>query len=49
MGDGFSAAIERDVVLARGPDTITYLQGQLSQDIAALPVGGSAWSLLLQP
>jgi folate-binding protein YgfZ len=49
MGDGFSAVIERDVVLARGPDTITYLQGQLSQDIAALPVGGSAWSLLLQP
>jgi folate-binding protein YgfZ len=49
MGEAFSAAIERDVVLARGPDTITYLQGQLSQDIAALPVGGSAWSLLLQP
>jgi folate-binding protein YgfZ len=49
MGEAFSAAIERDVVLARGPDTITYLQGQLSQDIAALPVGGSAWSLLLHP
>jgi folate-binding protein YgfZ len=49
MGDAFSAAIERDVVRARGEDTITFLQGQLSQDVAAIPVGGSAWSLLLQP
>ncbi|MEY2403565.1 MAG: tRNA-modifying protein YgfZ [Acidimicrobiaceae bacterium] len=49
MAGTFSAAIERDIVRASGPDTITYLQGQLSQDIAAIPVGGSAWSLLLQP
>ena len=49
MNDAFSAAIERDVVRARGEDTVSFLQGQLSQDIAAIPVGGSAWSLLLQP
>jgi folate-binding protein YgfZ len=49
MSEAFSAAIERDVVRARGEDTITFLQGQLSQDVAAIPVGGSAWSLLLQP
>jgi folate-binding protein YgfZ len=49
MGDAFSATIERDVVHARGEDTIAFLQGQLSQDVAAIPVGGSAWSLLLQP
>jgi folate-binding protein YgfZ len=32
-----------------GPDAAAYLQGQLSQDVAALGVGASAWSLLLQP
>ncbi|MEO7555766.1 MAG: glycine cleavage T C-terminal barrel domain-containing protein [Acidimicrobiales bacterium] len=32
-----------------GEDTITFLQGQLSQDIAALNVGSSAWTLLLEP
>ena len=39
----------REVVLVRGPDAESYLQGQLSQDIAALEVGGSAFSFLLQP
>lgn len=43
------AHIPRDVVRASGPDTIAFLQGQLSQDVAALTVGGSAWSFLLQP
>lgn len=42
-------ALARDVVLARGPDATTFLQGQLSQDVAALELGGSAFSLLLQP
>jgi folate-binding protein YgfZ len=41
--------VPRDFVRASGPDAITFLQGQLSQDIAVLPVGASAWSLLLQP
>ncbi len=45
----FAAWIERDVVHAAGADTVAYLQGQLAQDIAALGVGGSAWSLLLEP
>ena len=39
----------RDVVLVRGPDAVAYLQGQLSQDVAALEPGGSAFSFLLQP
>jgi folate-binding protein YgfZ len=39
----------RDVVLVEGPDARDYLQGQLSQDVAALEVGDSAFSLLLQP
>jgi folate-binding protein YgfZ len=41
--------LPRDVVLAEGPGALDYLQGQLSQDIAAIPVGGSAWSFVLQP
>jgi folate-binding protein YgfZ len=49
MPDPFAAPIRRDVVTATGPDTITFLQGQMSQDLAALAVGASAWSLLLQP
>jgi folate-binding protein YgfZ len=43
------ASVPRDVVLVRGPDAATYLQGQLSQDVAGLDVGASAFSLLLQP
>jgi len=41
--------VTRDVVAARGPDATEYLQGQLSQDVAGLAVGESAFSLLLQP
>jgi folate-binding protein YgfZ len=39
----------RDVVAVRGPDAEEYLQGQLSQDVTTLAVGGSADSLLLEP
>ena len=45
----FPVRAARDVVVAEGPDAVTYLQGQVSQDIAALAVGDSAWSLVLQP
>ena len=41
--------LRRDVVEVTGDDATTYLQGQLSQDVVSIPVGGSAWSLLLQP
>jgi folate-binding protein YgfZ len=41
--------LPRDFLRASGPDTFTFLQGQLSQDVANLAVGDSAWSLLLQP
>jgi folate-binding protein YgfZ len=36
-------------VRAAGPDVVTFLQGQLSQDVAGLAVGESTWALLLQP
>lgn len=40
---------ERGVLAVSGPDAEDFLQGQLSQDIAALVPGQSAWSLILQP
>lgn len=39
----------RDVVAIGGADAASYLQGQISQDVAALEPGGSAWSLVLAP
>lgn len=49
--------IARDVVRVAGPDAVSYLQGQLSQDVAGLgtgasfgaAAGSSAWSFVLQP
>ncbi|HWC37265.1 MAG TPA: glycine cleavage T C-terminal barrel domain-containing protein [Acidimicrobiales bacterium] len=41
--------VPRDVVRVAGPEAISYLQGQLSQDVEALTVGASAESLLLSP
>src|SRR6476646_8295847 len=41
--------VPRDVVVASGSDTDTFLQGQLSQDVTALAVGASTPSLLLSP
>jgi folate-binding protein YgfZ len=41
--------IARDVVRAEGPDTAAFLQGQLSQDVEAVPVGKDRMSFLLQP
>lgn len=40
---------ERDVVVVEGPDAESYLQGQLSQDVAGMAVGESALSFVLQP
>ncbi|MGH9148852.1 MAG: hypothetical protein ACRD0F_00740, partial [Acidimicrobiales bacterium] len=39
----------RDAVEATGPDAVSFLQGQLSQDVAAMGAGASALSWLLQP
>jgi len=41
--------LARDVVRITGPDTISYLQGQLSQDVTGLGVGSTAESLILSP
>ena len=39
----------RDVLRVTGADAVSYLQGQVSADVAALAVGDSAWSLVLEP
>ena len=44
-----AARIERDVVIVVGIDAVSYVHGQLTQDVEGLPVGGSAWSFLLEP
>ena len=41
--------VGRDVARVAGPEAVSYLQGQLSQDVEALPVGASVESLLLSP
>ena len=41
--------LPRDFVHASGPDATSFLQGQLSQNVAVLDAGGSTWALLLQP
>ena len=43
------SGVVRDVVVVDGPDAESFLQGQLSQDVAALAEGDAAPSFLLQP
>ena len=38
-----------DIVKVEGPDAETYLQGQLSQDVAAMTVGDSTSTFVLAP
>jgi folate-binding protein YgfZ len=50
LRDGAVASIAtRAVIRVSGPDALSYLQGQLSQDIAAIKPGESADALLLSP
>ena len=49
MSAPFAAWITRDVLHVSGPDAVAFLQGQLSQEVAGLATGASAWSLLLAP
>jgi folate-binding protein YgfZ len=39
----------RDTVIVEGPDAQTYLHSQISQDVLALDVGQSTWTLVLEP
>jgi hypothetical protein len=42
-------ALPRDVVVVTGADAPTYLQGQITQDLRDLEVGGARWSFVLEP
>ena len=39
----------RDVIVAEGPDTLKFLQSQVSQDLGGLEIGMTTWTFLLQP
>lgn len=39
----------RDVLTIAGPEAVGWLQGQLSQDVAALAVGDTSWTFVLSP
>ena len=41
--------LARDHVIVEGPDALTYLQSQVAQDLRDLDVGGSSWTLVLEP
>lgn len=41
--------VPREVIRAMGADAVSFLQGQLSQDLAGLAPGESRWALLLEP
>lgn len=45
----FWCAVPRDVIQVSGPDALTYLHSQVSNDLRPLQVGQSCWSFLLQP
>jgi folate-binding protein YgfZ len=47
--DVAATRVHREVVRAFGPDAATFLQGQLSADVAGLRAGEWVWSLLLDP
>ena len=47
--DSFWVATDREVVKVSGPDALTYLQGQVSQDLLPMAVGDRRWTFLLQP
>jgi tRNA-modifying protein YgfZ len=40
---------DREGVLVTGPDALTYLQSQVSQDLRDVAVGESRWTLVLEP
>ena len=44
-----AGAWPRDVLVVRGPDALTYLQGQVTADVLALDPGASTPALLLAP
>ena len=36
-------------MVVAGPDAVSFMQGQVSQDVTGLAIGESAWSFILEP
>ena len=49
MSPAFWTWSARDVVGVAGPDALSYVHSQVSQDLLPLEVGESTWTLVLQP
>jgi folate-binding protein YgfZ len=48
-GDGAVVDPRREALRVSGPEATSFLQGQCSQDVAAVAPGASVWSWVLQP
>ena len=49
MAEAVPYVLQRDIVRVAGPEAVAFLQGQLSQEVARLAVGQSAFTFLLEP
>lgn len=49
MSVPFAYALQRDVIVATGKDTRSFLHSQLSNDIAGLAVGATTYAFALEP
>lgn len=49
MSEPLIALDRSELVWVTGSDAVSFLDGLLSQSIAGVPIGGTAWSLLLAP
>lgn len=49
MSEAALVSASHGLVWVEGPDAVDFLDGQLSQDVAAIPEGGTARSFLLEP
>jgi len=47
--DRYAVWLDRDVLIASGPEAANFLQGQLSQDLQGIGQRQSAWSFVLSP
>lgn len=46
---GGASWLAREVLRVHGDDVVTYLHGQVTQDVEGMAVGESKWSFILQP
>lgn len=49
LTSGGAVWLSREVIRISGADVVSYLHGQVTQDVEAIAVGQSRWSFVLQP